>query len=117
MPTRRTRIGQGCREWPQAHRRVRGRAIPDRNDDVEVVEFDLLVRSSNVQILHIAFFDQFTILEDVAQMLRKLCTTLFLDCFVALILAMTEQESQWIQPIPSLQAKQSSVGVMQRFLK
>ncbi|MCL2876187.1 MAG: hypothetical protein FWF12_07860, partial [Betaproteobacteria bacterium] len=32
----------------------------------------------------------------------------FLDCFVALILAMTEQESQWIQPIPSLQAKRSN---------
>src|SRR5688572_28351940 len=44
-------------------------AIPDRDDDVEVVEGDRFVRTSNVQILHIAFLRKFAVCKHVAYVL------------------------------------------------
>ncbi len=34
-------------------------AVPDGDDGVQVVDFHWFVRTGNVQILHIAFFNQF----------------------------------------------------------
>ncbi|MCL2876996.1 MAG: PDDEXK nuclease domain-containing protein [Betaproteobacteria bacterium] len=67
-----------------------------------IVEYALLATKKPIGVA------TYEITKTLPKKLRKLCTTLFLDCFVALILAMTEQEGQWIQPIPSLQAKRSN---------
>ena len=42
-------------------------AVADGNDHIEVVMLDRFIRICNVQILHIAFFGQFILLEHVAQ--------------------------------------------------
>lgn len=43
--------------------------VSDRNDDIKAIEPHRLVRSGNVQILHIAFLSQFPLREHIPQVL------------------------------------------------